>query len=1135
MKVVFLAAAVLATAGVAFYFGTAVHAAKASGPGGAGQSSPRQPSATHKALASKSLPKSLSLPMFFEPNQGQTAPQVKFLARGAGYGLFLTADEAVLQLQPSALSTQHSALSSQRASSSVIRMRLEGANSTARVSGASPLPGKSSYFIGNDPSKWHHDIPQFARVEYRSVYPGVDMVYHGDQGQLEYDFRVAPAADPNQIALSFTGASARIVSGDSGASGDLVLSTANGDLRFHAPRVYQPAAPQAGNASGNAEQTVVGSFRQLADNKIGFTIGDYDHRRELVIDPVLSYSTYLGGRGTEGGGVPGNLVQVAVDSALNIYLAGSTNSTDFPLPPSPPANPPVQAQLGGAGAQNIFIAKINPLNAGTGNSELVYATYLGSSGTDSLAGIAVDSGFGIYVAGTTTSSDSSFPTTSNAFQTPSEVVVPGTHGFLSKISLGLNVTYALTYSTYLAGNGTDHVTGLAIDGSQNAYVTGDTTSDNLASDNFPANPNGYQTQSNSPGNPQFFASKIDTNGNGSRSMLYSTYFGGGSFGVGAAPNANKGGGIAVDPSGTNVNMYITGTTNMLPGPTGVGFPLFNAQQSCLDEASKTSCTLTNPTNTDAFVAKINPNTAGSVPVYSTYLGGEGIDAGNAIAVDTSGNAYVVGSTNSTIWQSSGTGFQTFYGGELDAFVAKIGNIVGSVYPLTYFTYLGGSGDDTALAIQVDSVQAAHVAGSTASPDLTTFNAIQPNPPLSTYEGNQYGGAGDAFVALISTTLSGQGAGDYFTYLGGSQLDQGTGIALDIYNATYVAGTTQSAQSASIPFPITPTAYQTQLNGPQDAFVSKLGAFSQLTMSNPTTSPSPNPVAAGTQVAFTFDIFNKGPDNATDVTFYATVPANGLASTPTARVTSGSGTCNGVTGTTIVCNIPTLAPCSGTCTSGAAVEVDITPAITSTFQQVSVSGSVLANGGLTQASAFQQVPVVNFAISASTSTPVINAGDTAIFTVTFSPTSSLGYNATITPSQTTSPSMVTATAPIFNPTTVTLSGTQNQSTTLTIATVPRPVTVGSLLRRGSFYAAWLPIGGLSLVGLGIGVRRKRRRWLVGASLGLIAGVIFLQLGCGSSSSSVTTTGGTLAGRYTITITGSAGTGASQNTQVYLQVN
>ncbi len=1117
MKAAFLAAAVLATASVVFYFSTAVHAAKASGP---------KP-ATHKALASKSF----SLPLFFEPNQGQTAPQVKFLARGAGYGLFLTADEAVLELQPSAVSHQPSASTTQPKTSSVIRMRLDGANSSARVSGASPLPGKSNYFIGNDPSKWRHDIPQFARVQYQAVYPGVDLVYYGDQGQLEYDFRVAPGAEPNQIALSFQGASARIVSGD---SGDLILATANGDVRFHAPHVYQPAAPQSGNSSGNAEKAIAGSFRQLADNKIGFTIGDYDRNRELVIDPTLSYSTYLGGSGGNEG-----FVQVAVDSDLQIYVAGSTTSANFPLSTANnPNNPPYQTTLNGA--QNIFIAVINPTLVPptyTPAQQLVYATYLGGEGADTLAGLAVDSAFGIYVAGTTTSTN--FPTTSNAFQTSATFAGTQAHGFLSKIAFTGpkgDLVYSLTYSTYLAGNGTDTVAGLAIDTNQNAYVTGNTTSSNPASDYFPANPNGYQLGSNSKGNPQFFASKINTNGSGQQSMLYSTYFGGGYPDVAIAncPAPVPCGGVAVDASG---NMYITGTTNMLPvkGPNGeLPFPLLDAQQPCLNQGSTSpTCSSNSPTTlTDAFVAKFNPNYDGtSSLIYSTYLGGNDVDTGLAIAVDSTGNAYVTGSTQSTNWVCACGQFQTTgYGGNGDAFIAKIGNLTGSVYPLIYFTYLGGSGVDVGNAIQVDPVGSAHVAGSTSSTDFPITT--------DTYQ-SKNGGGDDAFVASISTSSGGTVAnpvGDFSTYLGGSGLDQGTGVALDIYGATYVAGNTQSTD-----FPLSANPFQAQLNqNSTDAFVSKIGAVSTLALSTHPSSPSPNPAAAGTQVAFTFDITNKGPDNASQVNFYATVLPNtglaSLASSPTGKMTTNTGSCSPAQGQgeIVPCFIPTLA--AG---AVASVEIDVTTNDTTSpvVQEITASGSATANAsGTTFISPAQQVNVVDFTIQASPGSQTTTAGNPAsTFQVTFCPTSTqYGYSGTITPSQTTSPSMVTATTPTFNPTTVTLSGSACAYTTLSIATVTRPVTIGSLLRLGSFYAAWLPIGGLSLVGLGIGAGRKRRRWLVGAVLCLIAGAIVLQSGCGSSSSSVTPTGGTAAGNYVITITGSAGTGASHTAPVTLIV-
>jgi uncharacterized repeat protein (TIGR01451 family) len=1138
MAAAFLAMAVLFAAGVVFYFSAFYFSTTVSAKAGGAEASAQE------ALASKSPrmspAKAISLPLFFEPNQGQTAPQVKFLARGAGYGLFLTSDEAVLRLhRPSSAPTAtapRTAAGPLPASSSVIRMKLEGANSAASVSGAEPLPGKSNYFIGNDPAKWRRNIPQFARVEYKSVYPGVDLVYYGDQGQLEYDFRVAPAADPNRIALSFTGAASTRIE-----SGDLILATDQGDVRFHAPRIYQQ--------DGGAQKPIAGSFRQIADNKIGFTIGDYDHSRELVIDPVLSYSTYFGGSGTE------SLVKVAIDSGGRIYVAGSTDSPDFPPGPvNIGNNVPFQPCLGEPGvaatsctastATNIFIAVIYP--ALQPSQQLVYWTYLGGTQVDKLGGLAVDQNRGIYVAGSTTSStDHSFPTTTaNAFQ-PGPVSGTGPHGFLSVLALDLDNVYALTYSTYLAGNGVDQVTGLAIDNSGNAYVTGDTTSSDTASstDGFPATTNGYQISSNSPGNHQFFASKIYTKESGFSSMLYSTYLGGAYPDTGAAIIAN-GGGIAVDPSGSGssvVNMYITGETNMgvpPPGSSVAPFPLVNAQQSCLNEAGvHNTCNSYSPTSTtDGFVAKIDPNQVQQQSlVYSTYIGAEANDAGLAIDVDSSGNAYIAGSTSSTGWISVGGAFQPTYAGtgpqSSNGFVAKIGNQSGSVYPINYFTYLGGTGSDKALAIQVDSVnspQTVHVAGVTYG-NLATLNTIQTSP----YNGSAYGGLGDAFVALISTTLAGrEGAGDYLTYLGGSNFDQGTGITFDSHGTTYVAGTTQSSD-----FPVTlATAYQQHLDGqpggPADAFVSQIGAKSVLTVTAPTTSPSPKPVGAGTPATFTFNIGNSGPDTASQVVFTAFVPdSTGLAVAATAKVTVGTGSCGSVEGTTIICTFPTLAV-----NAVAAVEVDVTPIITTTDPQVVVSGQATANNsGLPPVSLTQYDPIVDFTVTVSPSSTTITDGDTATFQVSFcAKPGSPDYDFPITPSQTPSRSIVTASTPTFVPATVTPGGSCG-TTKLSIVTVRRPVPTSSVFRRGSFYAAWLPIAGLSLVSLGIGAGRKRRRWLAGVVLGVIAGAILLQSGCGSSGSSVTTGGGTQAGTYIFTITGSAAAGASHNATATLYVN
>jgi uncharacterized repeat protein (TIGR01451 family) len=1113
-----LVAAVLASSTVVLSLSGGVSAvAQIPAPLSVGATSAATPAPASRKVSSQSF----SLPLFFEPNQGQTDPQVKFLSRGSGYGLFLTSDEAVLELH-------RSSKQQQAATNSVIRMRLDGTSSAANVVGTSPLSGKSNYFIGNDPSKWRQNIPQFGRVEYQAIYPGVDLVYYGNQGQLEYDFRVAPNADPGKIALSFSGASTKI------DAGDLVLSTANGDIRFHAPRVYQPALAQSVKSTAGSEKTtgeaiVAGSFRQLANGKIGFAIGDYDRSRELVIDPVLAYSSYLGGSGTEAN------VQVAVDSGGLIYVAGSTTSSDFPSSATNnPNNLAFQPQI--AGEQNVFIAVINPSLVPptySDSQQLVYATYLGGNKIDTPTGLAVDGAFSIYVGGYTTSTN--FPYTLNAYQTTAEE--PGEHGFVTKIAFGANgaatTTYALAYSSYLSGNGTDRVTGLAIDATkQNVYLTGDTTSQDLSSHGFPANPNAYQITSNAAvGDPQFFATEINTSGTGLNSILYSTYFGGGN----PAGATALGGGIAVDPTSSSVNMYITGQTNMLPtaGTDGQApFPLLDAQQSCLNGASKVTNCPAPGTNTDAFVAKFNPNVPSTASlVYSTYVGGSGTDAGLAIAVDSSSNAYIGGFTNSTdltCTTSCGAisfdGTYTGTGGNFNGFVVRINNQTNGIYPVYYFTYIGGGGPDSVNAIQVDSLQAVHIVGS-------TFGGL----PV-TDSPYAYGGGGDAFVGVISTSLSGVGVGDYLTYIGGNQLDQGTGVALDAFNATYVAGNTISQN-----FPVTSNPFQATLNsGSQDAFVSKMGSVSQVAVSNSPSSPSPNPVNNGAQAEFTFLITNYGPDNASQVNFYALLP-NGLGTTSTATVRSGTGTCGTLIGTTINCFFPTLTATTCTqgvtCPSSASVEVDVTPLSTENLTTISVSGEVGANGGPVGLPQSQSVNVVDFKVVASSPNPnPINAGDSTVITVQFCPSQpSLGYSGTITPTQTTSPSMVTASTPTFNPTTVVLSGGACGTTALTIATVARPVNTGSLLHHGPLYATWLPIGGVSLLGLGIGAGKKRRRWLAGVLLGCLMGVIMLQLGCGSSSSSQTATGGTVAQTYTLTISGSAGTGSSHNQQVQLVVH
>ena len=1149
MKAALVSAVVLAVACTTFRLGTG-NFVKASAQNSAANQSLLHSSAAHAPISASSL----SLPLYFEPNQGQTDSQVKFLARGAGYGLFLTANEAVLELQRPANAENPAAanghsmkarLAAQPSGSSVIRMRLDGAAPAPLVQAAQPLPGKSNYFIGNNPAKWRRNIPQFGQVEYKGVYPGVDLVYYGNDRDLEYDFRVAPGADVGQIALSFQGASAHL------DNGDLVLSTIGGDVRFHAPHIYQQATQQqatqqsaserqASEQSSTNRTDIPGSFHLLAANKVGFTVGPYDHSRELVIDPTLSYSTYLGGTGTQ------SLVQVAVDQSNNIYLAGSTTSSNFPV-----TSNAYQASLGGTGATNIFIAVLNP----SASPQLTYATYLGGSGIDSLGGIAVDLTANIYVAGTTTSTN--FPTSASAFQPTASFTGSQTHGFVTEFSNASGV-FTFNYSTYLAGNGSDIVSGVAADNNGDAYLTGTTTSTNDQSNGFPSNSYGYQICPFGPpgptgcnltsGPPQFFASKLYTGGTGTSSMLYSTYFGGGNGTIAV------GGSVAVDSSGY---MYFTGTTNM-QNFTGTGmpapFPILNATQPCLDQPGVTTCTLlTNPANTDGILVKLNPSQGepGIAPFYSTYLGGTGTDTGTAVAVDSSDTAYVTGSTNSSDW--SCTGFCIFgpnppFGDNdtsgTSAYIAQITNqsAANTVFPLGYFAWIGGSsadGDSTVgNAIAVDSVGMVHVAGNTTSPNLPinfAFTGTYTTNYLQTYQGH-----GDAFVALVQpSTLT---TGDYITYLGGTGLDQGTGIAVDSSNNTYVAGSTVSAPCSSctppaiVGFPITANAYQPHLAGSNpNAFVTVLGSSSNVVVSVASGSPNPSPVNAGQTGTFTFNITNNGPDPATNINFYAQVPT-GYTILPTATILTGIGTCAALPpgGNKIPCFIETLAA-GGL----AAVQVQVTPpAPPPSPATISVSCSFSVNGGpINNNCPAQSDNIADFTMASSPTTLTVQNGNLASFVITLAPdqnTPTKTYDGTITMSDGTSPSIVTASTPTFTNSTVTLDGTGSGTTTLNIQTVARPVNSGSLLHRTSlFYATWLPIGGLSLAGLGIGAGRRRRRWIAGAALGLLAGLLLLQPACGSSSSNVATNQGTAAGQYTITVTGSASTNASH--QILLTLN
>jgi Domain of unknown function DUF11/Beta-propeller repeat len=1043
------------------------------------------------------------LPLSFEPNQGQTDPQVKFLARGAGYGVFLTSDQAVLTLR------------SRSKSSSVVRMQLAGANPAAAAIGNSPLSGKSNYFIGNDPAKWRHGIPQFARVRYQGVYPGVDLVYYGNQGQLEYDFEVAPGADPGQIAFRFQGQEKASLDPD----GNLILASGSDEVRLKAPRVYQEF--------GSQRRSVTGSFQLQRDGKVGFEVAAYDRSRMLVIDPVLTYSTYFGGSGNEScsailgiASPPSGCPGVAIDASSNIYIAGSTTSVDFPVVPAV-STPPSAFQPALAVAPDVFVTKLN-----AAGSAISFSTYLGGDGADFTAGVSVDTAFNVVVAGTTSSTN--FPvTTASAFQTAPASA--GAHAFVSVLS---PTGEALLYSTYLSGTGTESARGLALDPRNKIYVIGVTTSKDQpdATHSFPATLGAIQVTS--VGNSQFFVSKLDPTLIGFPSLAYSTYFGGGN----PVDGLTLGGGIAVD---ANSNVYITGGTNFQhTGTPATDFPILNAYQGCLDTSPPltTPTTIpacaTNLTATDAFVAKINPAaSAGAQLLYSSYLGGAGDDVGFGIAVDTGLSAYVTGSTTSTDFTipSGITPFQRCLDAPTnpspcpagvtasDAFVGKFGTpctgttCTTTALPFTYFSYLGGSGTDVGLAIAVDTLQGARLAGWTSSTDFPTPN----NPILAALQGPV-----DGFVSRIDTTASSTVAlGHYGTYLGGTGNDFATSIATDVQGNSYAVGETSSPN-----FPRA-NPIQNNLNGPSDAFLTKLGPVLNLAV---TETVTPSPVGVGNNATFTYTITNQG-DLTTGIVFTDVLPST--AAFVSANSSPGQANCPAATSSTVTCTV-------GTLNGGAVATVTVVlapslPAIPLQPGTVSDGGKVSIFGTLTVVTPAPPPAVAvvnNFGVNVSPTTITVAAGIPASYTVTVNPTGNIPNTVSLAASG--APTGGTATFPNGSSFTNLSSGPQSRQ--LVVNTTARVTTPASLFPAGRpFYAAFLPVSGLALLGAGMGGRKsRRRRLLMAALLGCFFALVLFQMGCGSSSTTNITTG-TPAGTYNLTVTATSGS-ATRTQQIVLIV-
>jgi beta-propeller repeat-containing protein len=699
------------------------------------------------------------LAMSFELNEGQAGPGVKFLSRGNHYNVFLTSTEAVIALSKTSPGNEigrgrapykpgQTKAGTAVQGIDVVRMKLMNANSKAEIVGLNELPGKSNYFFGNNPANWRRGVSHFERVNYRNVYPGVDLVYYGNQRQLEYDFVVAPGASPRSIGLKIVGAQNIEVD----PSGNLRLHIPSGEILQERPSIYQ-------NIDGR-KRAVGGGYVFTGNNQVGFVVDSYDTSRPLIIDPVLSYSTYLGGGADDAG------YAVAIDSAGNAYIVGSTLSTNFPtVNPFGPNN---------SGLLDIFVTKLSATGA-----TVLYSTYIGGVGDEEAFAIACNSSGEAYLTGYTNSPN--FPLI-GALQ---PLYGGGdADAFLVRLGSGGN---ALISSTYAGGSGIDAGTGIALDNSRNIYGIGVTTSPNLQTVN--AIQNFYA------GGVDGFLLKLSPAAN---SVIFSTYAGGSGDDFGNA--------IAVDASGS---VYAIGDTNSIDLTTVNPLQSFNAG------------------GFDAYLAKLTPS--GTSIVFATYAGGNGDDFGTALTLDSSGNIYAIGYTNSTNLQLIVNAVQPQKAAGYDAFLGKLSSNGTTIF---YSTFFGGNNDDFGHGIAVDTAGNAYVTGATLSTDFPIMNPLQ----------SANAGARDIFVSKLTPN---GGSILFSTYLGGTADDVGVTIVADAAANAFVVGGTASTNFK------TANPLQPSSGGGLDAIVAKISTL------QPTTNPLDDPQFFVRQ--HYLDFLNREPD------------------------------------------------------------------------------------------------------------------------------------------------------------------------------------------------------------------------------------------------------------------------------------
>jgi hypothetical protein len=649
--------------------------------------------AIFQALAGPNPP----LPIVFEPNAGRWDSQVKFSARTDNYRVFLTAQGAELS-------------DSRR----TISISILNANPRAEVSGADKLRCQTSYFLGNQKENWRTGVPNYARVRYRSIYPGIDLVYYGANRELEYDFVVGPGADPNRIRLQFRGIEHVSVTPD----GDLLVEANGTTLVEKRPAVYQEGRP------------IAGRFKLLGRNVVGFEVASYDHAQPLTIDPVLTYGTLLGGSQSD------SVIGVKMDRSGMIYVAGYMTTGDFGGGAS-------AYQPATIGSPNIFIAKINP--ALSGPDSLVYFTYLGGSGADRPYAMQLDTAGNIYLTGSTTSSD--FPLGG----TPALATNAGaTDAFILKFNPSLDGASALVFSTYLGGTDLDIGYAIDVDPKGFIYVTGTTKSGD-----FPLTSTAYAATRY--GDSDAFIVRVDPF---IGAFTYSSYLGG--------ELTEEGRAIAVAPSGV---VYFAGDT------VSTVFPLAgNSYQ---------------PTpfgGGDIFLAEMDLTKSGvDSLVYSTYLGGSGLDTVRKMILDSSGKPLLTGYTLSPDLPVTQDALQSTLKGIANVFVTRLDLAGAGNNIITYSTYFGGSGGDVAYDMATDSTGAVYLTGYTNSMDFpVTSDALQ----------SKYGGGFEVFVSKLNLGGPGPGSVVYSTYTGQTSINAGYGIAVSPTGSLAVGG--QSGSQDELP-------------------------------------------------------------------------------------------------------------------------------------------------------------------------------------------------------------------------------------------------------------------------------------------------------------------------------------------------